>query len=413
MKKITVVGAGIIGLSVAFYLHKEGAEVTIIDRLPEGDKTSFGNAGGIAVTEVIPAAVPGIFWKVPGWMLDPLGPLTVRPSHALKLLPWLYRFYKAGKKSESMRIHHALSALNKRVYGDLIPMLEETGLIGELHQDGALTVYETDAGFQAEQHEWEMRKKVGIEVQYLSAEEVRVLEPDLGDRVKHGVFTPQWSHINDPKIIVDELRGWLISQGVNVIRGEVEQIITTQSGEQRVAMEDGRILLADDVIVAAGIWSKSLANKLGEKSCVESERGYNTTIDDSGVHLSREVIFAERKFVATPLSCGLRIGGAAEFGGLKARPNFKRSEALAKLAEVYLPSLKKTNGIPWAGHRPSTPDSLPIISRSMRHKHIFYAFGHGHLGLTQSATTGRLVADLVFDKPSNIDFTPYSIQRFN
>lgn len=413
MKKITVIGAGIIGLSVAYYLHKDGAEVTIIDRLPEGDKTSFGNAGGIAVTEVIPAAVPGIFWKVPGWMLDPLGPLAVRPSHALKLLPWLLRFYKAGKKAESLRIHHALSALNKRVYGDLLPMLEETGLIGELHQEGALTVYETDAGYHAEQHEWEMRKKVGIEVQYLSATEVRALEPALGDRVKHGVFTPQWSHINDPKVIVDKLRQWLINAGVEIVQGEVKAIEPAKGSKQKIAFEDGRIFTADDIVIAAGVWSKSLVGKLGEKSYVESERGYNTTIENSGVTLSREVIFAERKFVATPLSCGLRIGGAAEFGGINNTPNFKRSAALAKLAGIYLPSLKKTQGVSWAGHRPSTPDSLPIISRSMRHQNIFYAFGHGHLGLTQSATTGRLIADLIFNKPTTIDFSPYSIKRFN
>ncbi len=413
MKKITVIGAGIIGLSVAYYLFKEGAEVTVIDRQPEGDKTSFGNAGGIAVTEVIPAAVPGIFMKVPGWMLDPLGPLAVRPAHALKLLPWLFRFYQAGKKDEFMRIYHALAALNSRVYNDLLPMMEETGLINELHRDGALTVYETSAGYEAEKHEWELREKVGIAVQHMTGDEARALEPALSSKVRHAVFTPQWSHINDPKVIVDELRTWLIGKGVSVIRGEVSEVQPATTGQQRIKMADGATVLADDVVIAAGVWSRKLAGKLGEKSLVESERGYNTTIQDSGVQLSREVIFAERKFVATPLSCGLRIGGAAEFGGINDSPNYKRSASLTKLAEIYLPTLKKTEGTPWAGHRPSTPDSLPVISKSSLHSHVFYAFGHGHLGLTQSATTGRLIADLVFQRPESLDYTPYSIKRFN
>jgi len=413
MKKISVVGAGIIGLSVAYYLHKEGADVTVIDRLPEGDKTSFGNAGGIAVTEVIPAAVPGIFLKVPGWMLDPLGPLAVRPSHAFKLLPWLLRFYKSGKKDEFMRIYGALSALNSRVYNDLLPMLEETGLIKELHREGALTVYETDAGYEAEKHEWALREKVGITVQHMTGDEARALEPALSSKVRHAVFTPQWSHINDPKVMVDKLREWLFDHGVRIIKGEVASINPSLMDEQKIKLEDGRTIFTDEIVIAAGVWSRKLADALGEKSLVESERGYNTTIQDPGVHLSREVIFAERKFVATPLSCGLRIGGAAEFGGINNSPNYQRSSSLAKLAEIYLPTLKKTEGTPWAGHRPSTPDSLPIISRSSRHTHIFYAFGHGHLGLTQSATTGRLIADLIYDRPDSLDFTPYSIKRFN
>jgi D-amino-acid dehydrogenase len=128
--------------------------------------------------------------------------------------------------------------------------------------------------------------------------------------------------------------------------------------------------------------------------------------------LRREVIFAERKFVATPLSCGLRIGGAAEFGGLHAEPNFKRCQALVTLATRYLPDLRTGGGTNWAGHRPATPDSLPVIGASPRHRHVFYAFGHGHLGLTQAATTGRLIANLIRGAPDTIDLSPYAIARF-
>ena len=137
------------------------------------------------------------------------------------------------------------------------------------------------------------------------------------------------------------------------------------------------------------------------------------TLPDPGVTLGRELIFAELKFVATPLKCGLRIGGAAEFGGLHAATNFKRSRALAELARRYLPGLKSKKGTEWAGHRPTTPDSLPVIGRARHQPNVIYAFGHGHLGLTQAATTGRLVADLIFQRPPEIDLGPYSVDRFS
>jgi D-amino-acid dehydrogenase len=145
---------------------------------------------------------------------------------------------------------------------------------------------------------------------------------------------------------------------------------------------------------------------------LESERGYNTTLPVPGVALEREIIFAERKFTATPLAIGLRIGGAAEFAGLTAAPNYRRSRALVTLARRYLPGLATERGTEWMGHRPATPDGLPVIGSSPRHGGVFYAFGHGHVGLTLAATTGRLIADLVAGRPSVVDLEPYSIERF-
>ena len=146
---------------------------------------------------------------------------------------------------------------------------------------------------------------------------------------------------------------------------------------------------------------------------LESERGYNTTLPDPGIQLRAEVIFAERKFVATPLAPGLRIGGAAEFAGLEAPPNYARCDALLSLAARYLPGLRADGGTQWMGHRPTTPDSLPVIGRSPRRRDVFYAFGHGHTGLTLGPTTGRLIAGLVAGRPSPLDLAPFAIERFS
>jgi D-amino-acid dehydrogenase len=412
-KTAIVIGAGIVGLATAYRLSEDGLSVTVLDRDPTGDKVSFGNAAGIAVTEVMPASVPGLAWKVPGWIFDPLGPLAVRPAHLPKLLPWLWCFARAGKPAEVERIARALVALNRRVYDDLLPMLETIGCGGEIHRKGALTVYETDAGFERDADEWGFKRKHGVEAEMLTADEARTLEPALGPIVVRGVLTPNWSHLNDPRFLVDRLRTWLEAhRGVTIVTGEVRRL-KIDNDRPAIVLSDGCVLMPDCAIVAAGAWSGALAASLGDHVLLESERGYNTTLPTPGVSLAREVIFAERKFVATPLSIGLRIGGAAEFGGLDAQPNFRRVEALVRLASRYLPDLCSDGGIAWAGHRPATPDSLPVIGPSPRCGHVFYAFGHGHLGLTLAATTGRLIADLVGGRPPPFDLEPYSISRFN
>jgi D-amino-acid dehydrogenase len=398
---------------VAYHLVKGGANVTLVDRDPEGDKASFGNAGGIAVTEVMPASVPGALWRAFGWMLDPLGPIAVRPCHAPKLIPWFARFVKSGTPQEVERISRALAAINSRVYDDLVPMLRETGMAAELHRDGAMSVYETEVGYQRDAPEWACKRSHGIVVEPITGDEARRMEPALGPLVHRAVLTPQWSHISDPKRLMQGLSTWLLEGGAAIRTGEVRQILQGSSSSLTLELESGERISAGKTVIAAGAWSADLARRLGDPVLLESERGYNTTLPSSGVDVKRELIFAERKFVATPLSCGLRIGGAAEFGGLKASPNFNRSRTLTELARRYLPGLKIEGGTNWAGHRPTTPDSLPVIGASKRQPNVLYAFGHGHLGLTQAATTGRLVSELVFQKASSIDLKPYDIGRFS
>lgn len=408
---IVIIGAGIIGLSTAFQALKSGLNVIVVDRDPEGDKVSFGNAGGIAVTEVVPASVPGLWRKVPGWLLDPLGPLSIRITHAPRLTPWLIDFARAGTPSEMQRISAALASLNRHTYDDLVPMLGEVGLGGELSRTGALTVYETQDGVVRDRVEWDLKRQHGIDVQELTGDEARDLEPTLGSVVKAGILTPQWSQVSDPKRIVDGLRRWLAARGVSFVRGDVTAVIPAEDMVTLRLNGDTR-LRAHKVVVAAGVWSKYLARQLGDRVLLESERGYNTTVANPPIALRREVIFADRKFVVTPLACGLRIGGAAEFGGLKARPNFERSKALVKLASLYFPQLGRCEGVEWSGHRPTTPDSLPVIGPSASSRKVVYAFGHGHLGLTQAATTARLVGEMLAGRRLSIDPAPFSVSRF-
>jgi D-amino-acid dehydrogenase len=412
MAHVIIVGAGVVGLSCALAAQRSGWDVTLIDRDFEGDRASHGNAGGIAVSECVPLSLAGLGIKPLKWLLDPLGPLAIRPLHAPKLLPWYMALRKVAKPRNFARIGDALAALNRTALEDFEAMLAEIGLSGDIHKRGALTVYETDRAFHDDQNAWQFKRDRGVRWHSVSQAELRELEPGLAPVFKHAVMLQDWAHIKDPKRVVETLRAHVVSQGATLIAGEAVGLSVTSPDMTGVILNGGKEINADRVVVAAGAWSARLASTIGDRALIESERGYNTTLPKSAEMLRREVIFAERMFVATPLEIGLRIGGAAEFAGLEAPANYQRSDALLRLARRYLPGLDESTPQKWMGNRPTTPDSLPVIGPSGHSNRVLYAFGHGHLGLTQSATTAKLIADMLGDRAPATDLRPYAITRF-
>lgn len=387
MARIAVIGAGVIGLACALRLSEAGHAVTVIDPAPDGDKCSWGNAGGIAMTEVAPQAMPGIAWRVPGWLLDPLGPVALRPAHLPAMLPWLWRFVRAARPARMEAAAAALAGLLRPVADDVPALFDTIRQSGGLFRRGALTVYASAEALRRDAPGWALRRRHGIDCQEIGGAEARAMEPALGRSVGAAVFTPAWWHVADPKTVWQGLRDTLIARGAPIIAAPATSLarpgaVMTARGE----------LACDAVVLAAGAWSATLAATAGARVPLESERGYNVTLPAPGVTLSREIIFAERHFVATPLAPGLRIGGAAEFAGLAAPPNHARAEALARLAEMALPGLDTRGGTAWMGQRPATPDSLPVLGPLPARPDVVCAFGHGHLGLTLAATTARLVA---------------------
>lgn len=413
MTELVVVGAGVIGLACARRAQQLGWRVTLLDRDFEGDRASHGNAGGIAVSESTPIAVSGFSLKAARWLLDPLGPLAIRARHAPRLLPWLRVFNQVGRPEHFRRISRALAALNDRVLADLLPMLDDLGLSGQLHRRGALTVYESDAAFAADAGEWAWKRELGVRWSPVSMEALRELEPALAPVFRHAVMLEDWAHVDDPLNIVRALRERIRQDGGRLVGADIAALSLADPLRPAAVDRAGRRHAGDRLLVAAGAWSGALARSAGDRVLLESERGYNTTLPAAAAMLDREVIFAERKFVATPLAVGLRIGGAAEFAGLDAPPNYRRSDALLALARRYLPGMDERGARRWMGHRPATPDSLPVIGPSPASERLLYAFGHGHLGLTQAATTGAIVGGLLTGADPGIDLRPYSISRFN
>ena len=407
---VIVIGAGVVGLSAAIAAQARGLSVTVLDREGPAAGASAGNAGAFAFTDILPLASPGILKKAPKWLLDPLGPLSVPPAYAVQIAPWMFRFWRAcspGRVAHSTTAQTAIMDLSK---AELEPFLTATGTLPMLRKEGNLQVYESEAELKASLPGWKARSEHGIEFRHMGAAEMAEIQPGLAPRFTHGTFTPGWYSIADPKLYTLALADHFLAKGGTIERAEVRALKPVDGGVELTA--SGKTQRADQVVLSAGAFSHQVARTLGERIPLETERGYNTTLPQDAFDLRTQVTFGGHGFVVTRLSTGIRVGGAVELGGLKLPPNFRRSEAMLKKAQIFLPGFKSEGGVQWMGFRPSLPDSLPAIGRARATGRVIYAFGHGHLGLTQSAGTARLVAELLTGQRPAIDIQSFSPQRF-
>jgi D-amino-acid dehydrogenase len=408
--KIAVVGAGIVGLASAHALADEGHEVVVIDREGPAAGASRGNAGWLAHTDIDPIASPKMLRQVPRFLMDPLGPLAIRPAYLATILPWLARLLLAARPGNLERSVEALVALQSLAMPAWEQLARHLGLEGFIHRRGGLFVFENAAEFAAAKPHHDRQRTFGITCHALGRDEIRQMEPGLDDRVQAAAFFPDAAHVSDPRLLTEALFERAMARGIAFQQGDVAAVEAGASPVLRLA--GGETITADRVVLAAGAWSKHLARGLGDDVPLETERGYNVSFP--GVRrLSRPTSFHGHGFVATPLDTGLRIGGAVELAGLKLPPNHERSRALHTKARRFIRDLPDyETGTVWMGFRPSIPDSLPVIGRSRATEKVVYAFGHGHYGLTQSAATARLVADLSAGRAPGIDLSRFSPQRF-
>ncbi|MFC3629215.1 NAD(P)/FAD-dependent oxidoreductase [Paracoccus angustae] len=406
-----VVGAGIIGTSLAYALQKRGRLVVLLDKGEVGRGASFGNMASIAVTEFMPASRPSVWRQIPGWMLDPEGPVRVRPSYMPKLIPWFARFVAASRPGKLRELEAQGAALCKRVYDDLLPLLRETGLEGELTAEGCLSLYTDEAEFRADREHIEILERFGFPHQRLTGAEARELEPELSDSIGMAVLLPQNRSLRDPHRLVMKLAEAFQAMGGRIERGEVAGF----DRDGRIAgvrLTDGRSLAADEVVLCAGAHTGRLSKMLGEPMPLETERGYHTQIMSPGLSMRHSIIWPARAFMVTPTAGGIRVGGTVEMAGLDAAPDYRRARITVKRAQAALPNLRRENATEWMGHRPAFPDTVPVMSASAKVPGVFYATGHGHLGVTYAATNARLMADLITGAAPPIDMRPYRVDRF-
>lgn len=409
---VLVVGAGAVGVCSALYLQRKGYLVTLLERDAPGAGASYGNASVLASESVTPIAMPGIARKVPGMLLDPMGPLRVRWSYLPKIAPWLLRFIRAGQKQEAERIASELARLLSGCIEDFRPLLKDAGAEAMLVERGWIGAYLSRRSLNDSTYATDLQKRHGVSVQKLSTEELRELEPAVSPRIAGGYYYPGVAHVVDSYKLTTTLADTFVRKGGMICKEQAEDVLKDSDGRVRAVQTDKGEHPCDCLLIAAGAWSRSLSARLGANVPLDTERGYHYTLSRPGIELSRPVYVPETGLACTPLEGRLRLAGTVEFGGLKAPPDWKRANVLARRGKELFPELNIEQGERWMGFRPSMPDSLPVIGPVASTPNAFLAFGHGHLGLTLAARTGRMIAEMVAGETPCVDPNPYRSTRF-
>ncbi|KVP28365.1 amino acid dehydrogenase [Burkholderia multivorans] len=407
-----VIGGGIVGVCCALYLQRDGHAVTLIDPAAPGDSTAKWSCGQMAVSEIIPLSKPGILKKVPGWLLDQSGPLALRPGALPGILPWFFRFVASARHAKIVSIAQAMATLTHDVYTDYAPLLDACGDSTLLGQHPVLEVFDDPAGIVHEQPHLELRQSLGFQSQRLTATEIGDLEPALAGRFRHGLLFPEWRAVNDTEGFIAALTASFEAQGGRRIRANAARIDEAEGRATGVMLTSGEHIAAAHVVVAAGTSSRQFFGALGVRVPLEGIAGYQALLADPGVAFRHSVTYADGGFCFSPMTRGLQIGGTIEFAGRNAQPNFRRADIILEKAKRILPELRTARVEYGVGYRPFLPDTKPIIDRSKRLPNAYMAFGHGQLGLTLGATTGRLIADLAAGRPTRQNLSPFSAYRF-
>jgi D-amino-acid dehydrogenase len=413
--RVVVIGGGIVGVCSASWLLRRGYSVTILEPNGIGDGSSFGNAGCFNASSVVPVSMPGNLPKVPGWMMDPLGPLAIRWSYLPTILPWLGRFIRAGSRRRVFEQARALAPLLRDPVGAYVPLVENAGARDLVRRDGHLMVYRDRAAFEADGLAWRLRRENGIPWIELADDALWEHEPAISREHRFAIFLPENGHTIDPKGFVMALANAFVRDGGRIVEDAAQGF--ELFGNRLVGVRSaGGTVPADKAVVAAGAHSRKLALQLGDRLPLDTERGYHVMIRSPEVLPRAPIMHMDGKFVATPMAQGLRIAGTVEFAGLEAAPNWKRADKLLSWARRLFPSLASDHAPErisrWMGFRPSMPDSLPVIDHAARSRDIVYAFGHGHVGMAAGARTGAAVADLIDGRNPEIPTAPFSARRF-
>lgn len=412
-----IIGSGIVGACCALELARAGHAVTLIDSGdPAGRQSaSYGHGCWISPASVVPMSMPGLWKKVPGYLLNPHGPLVIRWRHLPRLVPWLLRFLRAG--SSVPRVEATARALDRLLHDSPErheALSREVGSPELIRREGLLYAYPDRRAFEAESLPWHLRRMTGLRWRELDAAALAAREPDLDKHYTFGVLAEDGAHCTDPAAYIAAIVAAACALGAKVIRTTAREILRDGARVRGVRTDSG-VIACDRVVIAAGAWSKRLALSGGDRIPLESERGYHGVIALDAGGPRHPVMPSDGKMANTPTAAGLRLSGQVELASLDAPPNWSRVDILMAHARGTYPALSGTQERPvdrWMGHRPSTPDGLPVIGRSSRSPDILYAFGHGHVGFAAGPETARIVAAHVADLPEAPDIAAFSPRRF-
>ena len=410
-KSFTVIGAGLVGVCCALYLQREGFKVRLVEKGEPGKGASFGNAGSFGTASCVPFSMPGILKKVPKMLLDPESPLKLRWGHVPSALPWFLSSISNSRRERVEEIAAARNSLLLKVHEVYAPLIEGAGAQQWVKGDGLLMTFESEAAFVGAAYGLELRRRHGVHMDILDGNEARQIEPALAQSVVRAVSLPDVHRTIDPWRLCDALAKDFVRRGGEIVNAEARGFEVGGNGPTRIVTDKGP-LDVEAVVIAAGVWSRPLAAQLGTAVPLEAERGYHVMFGNPGFGLRRAITSVDRSISLADMHEGIRASGMAEFAAPDAEPDMRNADIVMRHARALLPGLKGEPASRWMGPRPSHPDSKPVIGRSPRHRDVYFAFGHDHLGLTMAGITGKLIAELATGKPASVDLAPFRPDRF-
>lgn len=418
VKHIAVIGGGIVGACSALALARCGKRVTLIEPGEPGgtQAASYGNGAFLSPASIVPMSMPGLWKKVPGYLFDTHGPLTIRWRYIAGLTPWLLRFLRAGHSLEKVR---RTASILWSLVGDSpsrhAALAESCGRPDLIRRDGLLYAYPDRAAFEEDATAWRLRQENGLQWREVSGAELHELEPALASSYSFAAFVEAGGHCVDPGAYVAAVAAQAEREGVSLLHANARSF-DFSDGRLKAIRTDAGMVACDGAVIAAGIASRSLAAMTGDSIPLESERGYHVELRDPPIELRRPVMPSDGKMANVMTAGGLRASGQVELAAASASPDWKRADILLDHLRRTYPELGRRNGTldvsRWYGHRPSTPDGLPVISRSAKSEDVVYAFGHGHVGLSAGPRTAEFVASLINRTPPPVDLTPFRASRF-
>ncbi len=414
MKRVCIIGGGIIGLMTAYFARKAGCEVTVLEQTDLTDGCSFGNAGMIVPSHIIPLAAPGMIAKGFKMLLNPTSPFYIKPRLSGSLLRWGYYFYKSSTADHVRRSIPALrdiSLLSHNLYTDLA---HELDCSFGFEQKGLLMLYKTAAVEHEEQKTAEIANQAGIEARVLSHSELREVEPEVELDVRGGVYYPGDAHLN-PNELMKNLVRHLTNNGVTLATQTTANDFEHSGNRIRAVITDKGRYEADEIVVATGAWSPFTAAKLGIMLPMQSGKGYSFSVPNAAPKIHIPSILAEGKVAVTPMGNMVRFGGTMEITNIDFSVNLQRVRGIAQTIPQFYRGMNIETPTPerlWSGLRPCSPDGLPFIGKSKRWQNVIIATGHAMMGLSLAPATGLLVTELITNTPLHMDMVPFQPERF-
>jgi D-amino-acid dehydrogenase len=405
-----ILGAGIVGVCCARYLQMAGMKVTLIDREEVGAGCSFGNAGVLCTYAAQPMSKPDLWRKLPGWIMDPLGPVSLKLGHLPSLWPWLKKFAIATLPQHQQRIGDAMFTLNNPSIELFRQLLAGSGHENLVVDSGYVFATRKAATLDINAPEWRERARRGTPLSVLDANELRELEPAISPDFQRAIVQGGHGRVTNPGRLVKVIAEMVLADGGEFIQADVLQTAPRADGGAWLETDRGRIE-TNRLVICTGAWSGKLIRPFGVSVPLEGERGYHMEFRDPGITVNNSVHDADRKFVVSSMEGGVRCAGTSEFNSLTAKPDWRRAQIMKTLGQAAFPGLNIEHGSEWMGRRPAVPDSVPVIGPAPGHEGVILAFGHGTYGLTGAPMTGRLVAGLATKERHNINLEPYRVDR--